>query len=130
VIQVDIGGHPPFPTGLKQLSRNFGNLLFLAVFRVLNFQSRFETLNDIFWENGEKHGTNHDLSHTKVCIPQIDISNGVSSAPNEAHMQKLRLWEVDVSNTPIGAHKPFRFSSFGVRVLDFPYFKNSLRASL
>jgi hypothetical protein len=32
VIQVDIGGHPPFPTGSKQFSGNFGNLLFLAVF--------------------------------------------------------------------------------------------------
>jgi hypothetical protein len=32
LIQVDIGGHPPFPTGSKQFSSNFGNLLFLAVF--------------------------------------------------------------------------------------------------
>jgi hypothetical protein len=31
MIQVDIGGHPPFPTGSKQFSANFGNLLFLAV---------------------------------------------------------------------------------------------------
>jgi hypothetical protein len=55
LIQVDIGGHPPFPTGSKQFSGNFGNLLFLAVFRVLNFQSRFEALNDVFWENREQH---------------------------------------------------------------------------
>jgi hypothetical protein len=48
VIQVDIGGHPPFPASSKQLSSNFCNLLFLAVFRVLNFQSRFEALNDVF----------------------------------------------------------------------------------
>jgi hypothetical protein len=32
LIQVDIGGHPPFPAGSKQLSSNFDNLLFLAVF--------------------------------------------------------------------------------------------------
>jgi hypothetical protein len=32
LIQVDIGGHPPFPTGSKQFSGNFGNLLFLAGF--------------------------------------------------------------------------------------------------
>jgi len=32
MIQVDIGGHPPFPTGSKHFSSNFGNLLFLAVF--------------------------------------------------------------------------------------------------
>jgi hypothetical protein len=31
MIQVDIGGHPPFPTGSKQFYDNFGNLLFLAV---------------------------------------------------------------------------------------------------
>jgi hypothetical protein len=49
LIQVDIGGHPPFPTGSKQFSGHFGNLLFLAVFWVLNFWSRFEALNDIFW---------------------------------------------------------------------------------
>jgi hypothetical protein len=49
LIQVDIGGHPPFPTGSKQFSGNFGNLLFLAVFWVLNFRSGFEALNDIFW---------------------------------------------------------------------------------
>ena len=49
LIQVDIGGHPPFPAGLKQLSSNFDNLLFFAVFRVLNFKSRFEALNDVFW---------------------------------------------------------------------------------
>jgi hypothetical protein len=31
LIQMDIGGHPPFPTNSKQFSDNFGNLLFLAV---------------------------------------------------------------------------------------------------
>jgi hypothetical protein len=56
LIQVDIGGHPPSPTGSKQFSDNFGNLLFLAVFRVLNFRSRFEALNDVF----EKTGSNMD----------------------------------------------------------------------
>ena len=49
VIQVDISGHPPFPAGSKQISSNFDNLLFLIVFRLLNFWSRFEALNDVFW---------------------------------------------------------------------------------
>jgi hypothetical protein len=40
---VDIGGHPPFPTGSKQCSGNFGNLLFLAIF---NFWGHFEGLNE------------------------------------------------------------------------------------
>jgi hypothetical protein len=31
LIQVDIGGHPPFPTHSKKFSGNFGNLLFLTV---------------------------------------------------------------------------------------------------
>jgi hypothetical protein len=39
LIQVDIGGHPPFPNGSKRLSSNFGNLLFLAGF---NFRGHFE----------------------------------------------------------------------------------------
>jgi hypothetical protein len=45
LIQVDIGGHPPFPTGSKQFSSNFGNLLFLAGF---NFRGHFEGLNEGF----------------------------------------------------------------------------------
>jgi hypothetical protein len=45
LIQVDIDGHPPFPTGSKQFSGNFGNLLFLAGF---NFRGHFEGLNEGF----------------------------------------------------------------------------------
>jgi hypothetical protein len=51
VIQVDIGGHPPFPTGSKQFSGNFGNLLFLAVF---NFWGHFEGLNEGFLDRGSQ----------------------------------------------------------------------------
>jgi hypothetical protein len=45
MVQVDIGGHPPFSTASKQFSGNFGNLLFLAV---LNLRSHFEGLNEGF----------------------------------------------------------------------------------
>jgi hypothetical protein len=45
LIQVNIGGHPSFPTSSKQFSSNFGNLLFLAVF---NFQGHFEGLIEGF----------------------------------------------------------------------------------
>jgi hypothetical protein len=116
MIQVDIGGHPPFPTGSKQFSGNFGNLLFLAVFRVLNFQSRFEALNDVFWaSNLNKYEFVLDLIFiVSSCSPRIDLSNDVSSAPNEDRMQKLHPQEVDVSTTPIGARKPFGFSSSGL----------------
>jgi len=47
LIQVDIGGHRPFPNGSKRFSGNFGNLLFLAGF---NFRSHFEGLNKGFFE--------------------------------------------------------------------------------
>jgi hypothetical protein len=46
MIQVDIDGHAHFPTGSKQFSGNFGNLLFLAGF---NFQGHFEGLNEVFF---------------------------------------------------------------------------------
>jgi hypothetical protein len=42
---VDIGGHPPIPTGSKQF---VGNLLFLAIFWVLDFWSHFEGQNEAF----------------------------------------------------------------------------------
>jgi hypothetical protein len=47
VIQMDIGGHPPFLTSSKQFSGHFSNLVFLAVFN----EARFQALNDVFWEN-------------------------------------------------------------------------------
>jgi hypothetical protein len=76
---VDIGGHPPFLAGSKQPSGNFGNLLFLAVFQVLNFQSRFEALNDVFL--GMYQSVNHRHNFfVKICIARIDISNGLSYA--------------------------------------------------
>jgi hypothetical protein len=53
-----------------------------------------------------------------MCTSRLDLSNEYSSAPNGDRMQKLCPREVDVSTTPIGAHKPFGVSSSGVRVLD------------
>ena len=61
MVQVDIGGHPPIPFGpAPSILAAFHiqhNLLFLAGFRVLNFRSRFEALNDFFWINREQHGS-------------------------------------------------------------------------
>jgi hypothetical protein len=48
----------------------------------------------------------------------IYLVSCISSAPNKDRMQNLLPREVDVSTTPIGAHKPFHISSSGVRVLD------------
>ena len=81
MIQVDIGGHPPIPLGAPPLSLSVfqfrHSLLFLAVFRVLNFRSRFEALNDVFWENGEQHGSIDQFFSFQICIPRTDISNEV-----------------------------------------------------
>jgi hypothetical protein len=46
MIQEDLDRHPPCPTGSKQF---FGKLLFLAVFRFLNFWGHFKGLNDAFF---------------------------------------------------------------------------------
>jgi hypothetical protein len=46
MIQVKIGGHPHFP--LAQ-NNNFHLGRFSTVVRVLNFQGRFEALNNVFW---------------------------------------------------------------------------------
>jgi hypothetical protein len=70
------------------------------------------------------------LGPVGMCSSRLDLSNGVSSTPNGDHMQKLHPREVDVSTTPIGARKPFGFSSSRVRVLDFPYVKKAFGASL
>ena len=108
VIQVDIGGHPPIPLGPPPLSLSVfqfrHNLLFLAVFWVLNFRSRFEALNDIFWENGEQHGFMDQSCSFKICSPRVDLSNEVWNASNGDRMLKLCPWEVETPIYPNGAH--------------------------
>jgi hypothetical protein len=112
-----IGGHrwpPTYSTG-SNYSFHLGS--FSTVFRVPNFWGHFEALNDIFL--------------TWKC--PIDpfwmywaIQNVYSSArpfqwvpaPKQRSYAKVVPSEVDVSTTPIGAHKPFGVSSLGVRVLD------------
>jgi hypothetical protein len=59
-----------------------------------------------------------DVMPTRICTPSSYLSNGVLITPNEDRMQKLHPREVDISTTPIRAHKPFGVSSLGVRVLD------------
>jgi hypothetical protein len=69
---VDIGGHPPIPFGpppLVLLVFQFPhNLLFLAVFRVLNFWSRFEALNDVFGKTGSNMEVPSILITSKVVV--------------------------------------------------------------
>jgi hypothetical protein len=66
---VDIGGHPPFLTGSKQFSDNFGNLQFLAGF---NFRGHFEGLNEGF-----------SISRFSM------ISKGMIEPPNESPRRYL-----------------------------------------
>jgi hypothetical protein len=61
--------------------------------------------------------TEDDAILNIIYTPPLYLSKGVSSAPNEDHMQKLCPEEVDVLATPIEAHKPFGIPSLGVRVL-------------
>ena len=118
---MDIGGHPPIPLGAPQLSISVfqfrHSLLFLVVFRVLNFQSRFEALNDIFGKNRSNMYTWIDVSHIKCCSNQIEISNEIWCASNEDRMPKLRSQEVNVPIYPNGAHS-FGTSSPRVTFLD------------
>jgi hypothetical protein len=95
---VDIGGHPPIPTDSKQFS---DNLLFLVVFRFLNFRGHFEGLNEGFL--GSKR-----------------LDDYQSYAPGKLIHQ----------TTQNGVHKIVGFSSFGVRVWNFLYDKKAFGASL
>ena len=75
-------------------------------------------LNDVFWENRERHGSSFCVSHIKICSPQIDISNEVLYMSNIYCMPKLRPREVDVPIYLNRAHS-FGASSPRVRFLDF-----------
>jgi hypothetical protein len=60
------------------------------------------------------------------CLGAQEMVEGSSLGPIEMCSSR----EVDISTTPIRAHKPFCVSSSGVRVLDFVYVKKALGASL
>ena len=65
-----------------------------------------------------------DVSHTKSCIPLIDLSNALLSASNGDQMPKLRPQEVE---TPIYPNKTHSFGASCPRVsfldvLGFPLF--------
>ena len=125
MIQVDIGGHPPIPFEPPPSVLSFfklqQNLLFLAVFRVLNFWSRFEALNDVFWENGEQDASMDQCFSFRSCTPRTDISNELLSASNGDQMPKLRPREVETPIYPNGTHS-FGASSPRVRFLDVSVF--------
>jgi hypothetical protein len=44
---MDIGGHPPFPTGSKQVFWQFWQF---TIFSSFHFRGHFEGLNEGFWD--------------------------------------------------------------------------------
>jgi hypothetical protein len=127
----DLGGYrwpPTYSTGSNTVF-HLGS--FSTVFRVPNFWGHFEALNDVFLMfGGLEYSKAISWAQSEMCSSWLDLSNELSCAPNGDRMQKLHPREVDVSTTPIGAHKPFGVSSFGVRVLVFLYVKKAFGASL
>ena len=55
---------------------------------------------------------------TKKISSHLYFSNELSCTPNGDCMQKLHIWEVDISTSPIKAHNPFVASSSRAKVLD------------
>ena len=50
LIQMDVGVHPPIPLAQNNCPLWQFHSIFSTVFRVPNFQGRFEALNDGFWQ--------------------------------------------------------------------------------
>ena len=67
LIQTDIGGHPPIPLAQNNCPLWQFPSYFSTVFRVLNFQGRFEALNDVFLEIwGQMVAINIHFDHQKL----------------------------------------------------------------
>jgi hypothetical protein len=134
--RIDPGGHrwpPTYSTG-STYSFHFG---FFYSFLGPKLLGHFEALNRRFFDmEAPNKCLLACIGLFRMCTPWLDLSNLVSSAPNKDRMQKLCPREVDISTTPIGAHKPFGISSSGLgfwmfRVFSFMlYVKKAFGASL
>ena len=120
---MDIDGHPPFATHAKQVSRNFGNLLFLTVF---NFRGHFEGLNECFlglrfsmiekgYDSSPKMNLLYDTFPMSYHAPQMKII-----------CQSYALGKLIHQSTQNGVHKTIGFSFSRFKVLDFIYDKRPL----
>jgi hypothetical protein len=124
---VDIGGHPPISTGSKQSS---SKLLFLVVFRFLNFSGHFEGLNEFFWGSSTSIIINgFDLS-PKINLLDDTFPTSYLVPQTESVCQSYTPGKLIHQTTQNEVHKTVGFSSFEVRVLDFIYVKKAFRASL
>jgi len=127
VIHVDIDGDPSISTGLKQSS---GNLLFLVVFRLLNFWGHFEGLNEVFSGSGTIKKDKGSDGSPKMNI-LYDTFPKIHHAPRmEIICQSYAPRNLKHQTTKNGVHKTIDFSSSRVRVLDFIYSKIAFGSSL
>jgi hypothetical protein len=128
--RIDLGGYRWPPTYSNWLKTISGNLLFLAVFRFLNFWGHFEGLNEVFsrsrtsmiteaFDWAPKMNLLIDTFPTSYRVPQTEIICQ-SYAPEKLIHQ----------TTQNRVHKIVGFSSYRVRVLDFIYVKKAFGASL
>jgi hypothetical protein len=115
IIQVDIGGHPPIP--LSQ--RLFSILEIVYIFSGPKLLGPFSGPKQCFLGSGApRMFLKVDDILNQVFTPWWYLSYGVLIIPSRDRMQKLRPREVDVSTTPIGAHKHVGVSSLEVIFLD------------
>ena len=123
---MDISGHPPIPTGLKQSP---GNLLFLVIFRFLNFWGHFEGLNEVFsWLDTSVISKGFDWAPKMNLL--IDTFPMSYRAPQtEIVCQSYAPWKLIHQTTQNEVHKIVGFSSSKVMVLDFLYDKKAFGAS-
>ena len=73
---------------------------FLAVFRVPNFQGRFEVLNKVFLGIAWARRAINLIFFE--CTPRQDLSNGLSNDPNGDRMQKLCPGKLGYQFTTLG----------------------------
>ena len=123
---MDIGGHPPFPTGSKQFSDNFGNLLFLVVF---NFWGYFEGLNEIFLGSRFSMIVESFGRSPKMNLLDDTFPTSYHAPQTKIVCQSYTPGKLIHQTTQNRVHTTVGFSSFGVRVLDFIYVKNTFGVS-
>jgi hypothetical protein len=127
LIQVDINGYPPLPTGSKQFYDNFGNLLILAVF---NFWGHFEGPNEGFLGSSFSMISKGSDLAPKMNLLDDKFPTSYHAPQTEIVFQSYAPRKLIHQTTQNGVHKIVGFSSSGVRVLYFIYYKKAFGTSL
>ena len=84
------------------------------IFQALNFCGHFEALNDDFFglEASPVIAIGFGVGPFYYFTPQHDLSNGLSSDPNEYRMKTLQPGEVDMPTYHFKVHKTIGTSSY------------------